>query len=100
MMTISGNARNDANRPAAQRWGAMIEWIQRKFPGCITQSALEVAIRAKSNDSINSILRLHEVDQWDYDRIKQVALEFGDDNLLKRINDRFFGHLPPHLRPR
>ncbi|KAL2911570.1 hypothetical protein HK105_208969 [Polyrhizophydium stewartii] len=100
MMTIFGNARNGANRPAAQRWGAMIEWIQRRFPGCITQSALEVAIRAKSDDSINSILRLHEVDQWDYDRIKQVALEFGDDSLLKRINDRFFGHLPPHLRPR
>ncbi|KAL2919861.1 hypothetical protein HK105_200778 [Polyrhizophydium stewartii] len=100
MMTIPGNARNDANRLAAQRWGDMIEWIQRRFPGCITQSALEVAIRAKSDDSINSILRLHEVDQWDYDRIKQVALEFGDDNLLKRINDRFYGHLPPHLRPR
>nr|KAJ3419050.1 hypothetical protein HK105_007463 [Polyrhizophydium stewartii] len=72
---------------------------ERKFPGCLKWSTVQAAIRAKSHNSTNSISRLPVVDQWDYGRIKQAALEFSDGGVLERINHRFFGHLPLRLRP-
>ncbi|KAL2911058.1 hypothetical protein HK105_209494, partial [Polyrhizophydium stewartii] len=86
-------ARIIADKFAQSKWGSAITWLQRKCPGSVTQSTLEIAIRAKNHGAISCILELPDVEGLDYERIKQVAIEIGDRGMLKLISECFCVHL-------
>ncbi|KAL2919458.1 hypothetical protein HK105_201104 [Polyrhizophydium stewartii] len=84
---------------AAKNQAEPIVWLRKMFPWCVTQDTLEAAIRAKSHDAVRCILAVPDADQWEYARLRQVALEADGEDILSSIKSRFYKHLPPRLHP-